>query len=174
MTAAAAGGGPAYAFRRVVPDDLPMLSGWLREPHVSSWWGEPDEELALIAGDVDAPGMRLEIVSVDGRPFAYVQAWDVAHYEDRLGQPDGTRGIDSFIGVPELAGRGHGSRFVRLFAERLVAEGAPRVIVDPDPANGRAIGCYRKAGFVPLGAVDLADGPAFLMAWDAANGKTTR
>ena len=60
---------------------------------------------------------------------------------------DGTRGIDQFIGEADMLGRGHGSAFIRAFIDRLLANGAPRIVIDPDPANARAIRAYEKAGF---------------------------
>ena len=89
------------------------------------------------------------IVELDGRPIAYLQSYD-PHLEDDhpyQDQPFGTLGIDVSIGVPELVGIGHGSAIVRQFVEQLFEEGAPRVIIDPDPANARAIRAYEKAGF---------------------------
>ncbi len=62
-------------------------------------------------------------------------------------QPAGTRGLDQFIGEPDMLDRGHGSAFIRVFAERLLANGTPRVVIDPDPTNARAIRAYEKAGF---------------------------
>ena len=46
-----------------------------------------------------------------------------------------------------MIGHGHGSAFIRAFIERLLATGTPRVVIDPDPANARAIRAYEKAGF---------------------------
>ena len=63
--------------------------------------------------------------------------------------------------------RGHGSAFIRAFAERLLANGTPRVVIDPDPANARAIRAYEKAGFERDRIVDTPDGPALLMVRNA-------
>ena len=79
-----------YTFTRVTPQDLPMIRAWLEEAHVRRWWGDPLEQVALIAGD---------------------------------------------------------GRFVGAFARGLLANGATRVIIDPDQSNQQAIGAYRKAGF---------------------------
>ena len=88
------------------------------------------------------------IVAADARPFAYLQCYDLSAWNIGFGpQPDGTRGIDQFIGEPDMLGRGHGSAFIRAFAERLLANGTPRIVTDPDPANTRAIRAYEKAGF---------------------------
>ena len=61
--------------------------------------------------------------------------------------PFGTRGIDQFIGDPDMIGRAHGSAFIRQFTDGLLTAGTPRVLTDPDPANARAIRAYEKAGF---------------------------
>ncbi len=78
-----------------------------------------------------------------------------------------TRGLDQFIGEPDMLDRGHGSAFIRAFADRLLANGAPRVVMDPDPANARAIRAYEKAGFERDRIVHTPDGPALLMVRDA-------
>lgn len=57
--------------------------------------------------------------------------------------------------------------FIRTFTERLLAKGTPRVVIDPDPGNKRAIRAYEKAGFVRDHVVDTPDGPALLMVRDA-------
>jgi len=62
-----------------------------------------------------------------------------------------------------MLGRGRGSGFIRVFTERLLTKGTPRVVIDPDPANARAIRAYEKAGFTKDGVVDTPDGPALLM-----------
>ena len=36
---------------------------------------------------------------------------------------------------------------MRQFVDMLFEEGVPRVVIDPDPANARAIRAYEKAGF---------------------------
>ena len=45
-----------YAFREMTVDDLPMIARWLATPEVVEWWGEPEEQHALVAGDLNAPG----------------------------------------------------------------------------------------------------------------------
>ena len=74
-----------------------------------------------------------------------------------------TRGIDLFIGEPSALGKGHGAEFLRLTAERLLAQpDVKRVIGDPEPANHRSRRAFEKAGFrdsgerlVPGGSVRL-------------------
>ena len=77
--------------------------------------------------------------------------------------PPGSRGIDQFIGEPDMIGRGHGSAFVREHVDRLFAGGVPAVGVDPDPENARAIRAYEKAGFVRGPVQDTEWGLSLLM-----------
>jgi len=117
-----------------------MLRYWLDGPHVAEWWGDAAEQFALVRGDLNEPAMEQFVVAIGDRPFAYLQCYDSAAWPDNgLGvQPEGTLGMDQFIGEPDMIGRGHGSAFIRNFVERLINSGTPRVVTDPDPANRRA------------------------------------
>jgi aminoglycoside 6'-N-acetyltransferase len=155
---------PPYLFRGVARSDLPALRQWLKTPDVARWWGDPDEQIALIEEDLGVAAMAQWIVSFETRPFAYAQAYEVhawpqAHL-DHL--PQGAMAIDAFVGDSGMIGRGHGAGFLRVLAERLLREGAPVVAIDPDVDNHRARRAYRKAGFrdgavaqTPAGAVAL-------------------
>jgi len=158
-----------YDFRALTRQDLPMVAGWLAEPHLVEWWGDPETSLAEIGGHIDSVSVEALIVELDGTPIGYLQSYD-PHLEDDhpyQDQPFGTLGIDISIGRPELVGVGHGSAIVRQFAEEMLAEGASRIVIDPHPSNARAIRAYEKAGFRPIGPRDSIYGPALLMARDA-------
>jgi aminoglycoside 6'-N-acetyltransferase len=157
-----------YSFRAARSDDLPLLRAWLRTPEVVRWWGDPDAEAAMLEEDLTEPGMVMRIVSLGEKPFAYAQdyavhSWPQAHF---AGLPPGSRAIDSFIGEPEMIGRGHGSAYLRLLAARLRAEGAPVVAIDPAADNMRARRAYEKAGFVGDGIVETSAGPSVLMIFE--------
>jgi aminoglycoside 6'-N-acetyltransferase len=157
----------AYAFRPMSADDLPVIKRWLETPHVREWWHDPIEQFELVSGDLDHPDMAQFIVAADGREFAYLQCYNLSAWNCGFGpQPDGTRGLDQFIGEADLIGHGHGSAFVRAFADGLFVSGAPRVVTDPDPANALAIRAYEKAGFCRDRIIDTPDGPALLMVRD--------
>ncbi|MCA0050348.1 acetyltransferase [Mesorhizobium sp. B283B1A] len=161
--------GVLYDFRPVTEKDLPMIAGWLAEPHVAQWWDDPETEIAEIREHIDSISVEPLIVELDGLPIAYLQSYD-PHLEDDhpyADQPFGTLGIDVSIGRPELVGRGHGSAIVRQFVEQLFEEGVPRVIIDPDPANIRAIRAYEKAGFRAIDRRQSVYGDVVLMAIDA-------
>jgi aminoglycoside 6'-N-acetyltransferase len=158
-----------YEFRPMTADDLLMVKRWLAMPHVVQWWGEPDEQFDLVRGDLAHPAMDQFIVATGGCPFAYIQSYDPEDWGTHpFGvQPEGTLGIDQFIGQPDMIDRGHGSAFIRAFIKRLLADRAPRILTDPDPANTRAVRAYEKAGFQKDRMVNTPDGPALLMVCNA-------
>ena len=157
-----------YVFRPMTSADLPLIRRWLTEPHVREWWGEPSEQYALVSGDLDEPAMDQYIVSMAGHPFGYLQCYDLTAWNSGFGaQPEGTRGIDLFIGEPDMIERGQGSALIRAFADARLASGTPRMVTDPDPTNHRAVRSYEKAGFTKAGMVDTPDGPSLLMVRDA-------
>jgi aminoglycoside 6'-N-acetyltransferase len=155
----------SYTFRPAGVQDLPLLEQWLRTPEVVRWWGDPEEQAALLQQDLHDPRMVMRIVSCEGRSFAFAQdyavhVWPQPHFACL---PPGSRSIDSFIGVPDMIGRGHGSAFLKLLAERLRAEGAPVVAIDPNVENLRARRAYEKAGFRGETVVTSGEGPCVLM-----------
>jgi aminoglycoside 6'-N-acetyltransferase len=158
----------AYSFRPATMGDLARLRRWLHAPEVQRWWGEPRDEFELLRADLNEPRMTMRIVSFKERPFAYAQDYDVhAWPQPHLAHlPQGARAIDSFIGWPSMIGRGHGQAYLRLLAERLCAEGAPLVAIDPAEDNVRARRAYEKAGFRPAGSAATEAGPAVLMVYE--------
>jgi aminoglycoside 6'-N-acetyltransferase len=158
---------PPYVFRPMTAGDMPLVRRWLTEPHVAEWWHDP-ETLQFISGDLDHPDLAQFIVGLNDRPFAYLQCYKIGDWHGSFGpQPEGTRGLDQFIGEADMLGCGHGSAFVRAFIDGLFARGVPRIVIDPRPDNPRAIRAYEKAGFVPQHEIVTPDGPALLMMLDA-------
>ena len=154
----------AYAFQPMTPPHLPMIRRWLETPEVVRWWGQPDEQYDLVSGDLDHPDMDQFIVAVGDRPFGYIQCYALSTWNQGFGpQPEATRGIDQFIGEPEMIGRGHGSAFIRQFSDSLLTSGIPRIVTDPDPENVRAVRAYAKAGFQSDRIVETPDGAVLLM-----------
>ena len=161
MTAA---GRDRYRFRPLAPADLPLLARWRAMPHVVRWWGDPALECeADKAGD---PRIAMWIVEHEGRPFAFAQDYDVHGWRPHPFSylPAGARGIDQYIGEPDMLDRGHGTAFVAEHVRRLFDAGAPAVGTDPHPDNLRARRAYAKAGFAEVGGpVDTPWGRAILM-----------
>ena len=68
---------PPYTFQPVTQGDLPQLEVWLQGPEVVTWWGDPVEQAELLRSDIDEPRMQMELVLFNGKPFAYVQSYEV-------------------------------------------------------------------------------------------------
>ncbi|MGB6117859.1 MAG: GNAT family N-acetyltransferase [Mesorhizobium sp.] len=158
-----------YSFRDVTETDLPMLRGWLEQPHMRQWWDDPEAEIAAITEHMDSVSVEPLIAELDGRPIGYAQWYDPHLENDHPygDQPFGTLGIDLSIGEAELLGQGHGSALLRELADELFEEGAPRLVIDPHPDNKRAIRAYEKAGFRHFDTRNSIYGPAWMMALDA-------
>jgi aminoglycoside 6'-N-acetyltransferase len=139
-----------YSFRKVTVDDLDLLRKWISNPHVREWWDsdEPYDEKELAD-----PRVSRWIVSAFGRPFAFMQDYTVHGWEDHhfAKLPKGSRGIDQYIGDPEMIGVGHGTAFIGARMQALFDEGVPVIATDPHPDNERAIAVYKKLGFEPFG-----------------------
>lgn len=141
-----------YLFRPVTGADLPLLRSWRRQPHVIEWWGPPEVEDP--AETLAEPRVAMWIVEhlaqgQPARPFAYAQDYSPHDWPDHpfTHLPPGSRGIDQYIGEPDMLDQGHGTAFVRAHAHRLLTAGAPAIGTDPHPDNARAIRAYEKAGF---------------------------
>jgi aminoglycoside 6'-N-acetyltransferase len=159
----------SYTFHPLSAADLPRVRQWLAAPHVAEWWGDPDEQFELVRGDLHHPSMNQFIVAIDERPLAYLQCYQPSAWPNHgFGAiADGARGIDQFIGEPDLISQGHGSGFIRAFADDLISTGTARVVTDPSPLNVRAFRAYENAGFRGHCRAQTPDGPEFLMVRDA-------
>ena len=148
-----------------MPEDIGMVAQWLETPDVLRWLGDSNEQLALIAEDLNEPLMDQWVTERHGKPFAYLQAyparaWPQAHLTHL---PASGKVMDVFIGDPMMIGRGHGRAFMRYFAEMLIADGATLVAADPLVENHRARRALLRAGFVEDNIVSTADGLVAVM-----------
>ncbi|MBK8250551.1 MAG: GNAT family N-acetyltransferase [Gemmatimonadetes bacterium] len=159
-----------FDFVPVTAADLPLLLRWISQPHVAEWWDcEPtlEEVREDFLPEPPDPGDCRYVVRHHGQPIGYIQSYIAVDTGGGwwTGFTDPTvRGIDQFIGEPDLVNRGLGTAMVRAFCKRLFSDPTVTAIqLDPDPTNARAIRCYEKAGFLPIGLVETPDGTAYLM-----------
>lgn len=71
------------------------------------------------------------------------------HHFDYL--PDNSRGIDQYIGEPDMIGKGHGKGFIGQRMQELFGQGIPALATDPNPENKKAISVYEALGFSVVG-----------------------
>ncbi len=65
-----------YQFLPMSAADLPLVRRWLAAPHVTQWWGDPNEQFGLVSEDLEQPTMDQFVVTIDGRPV--IDFWVVA------------------------------------------------------------------------------------------------
>lgn len=142
-------GTESYGFHKATLADLALLKAWQSAPHVRDWW---DADEPYNDADLADPRITRWLVSHGGRRFAFMQdytvhGWDNHHFSSL---PKGSRGIDQYIGDPDMIGIGHGTAFIGHRMQTLFDDGAPVIATDPHPDNERAIAVYKKLGFAPL------------------------
>ena len=150
-----------FRFRPLAADDFPLLLEWLSKEHVKQWWDDGDDTLEKVARNYGEEEALLErFIFVESyesgeKPIGYFQYYLV---------PDGSIGIDQFIGEEEYINRGVGTKAIQIFVEMIRRERKPTsIILDPSPENKRAIRCYEKAGFKHYETKIGEEGPAYMM-----------
>ena len=128
------------------PADVAALSSILAEESVSRWWGPPeppDDILAKIVGDDEET--VLLVIEVDGRVAGGIEYSEQNHPQYRHA------GIDIYLSGRHQ-GRGIGATAIALVARYLFEHREHhRITIDPAAENTRAIRCYEKVGFRPVG-----------------------
>ncbi len=147
-------------FEPVRPQHYPLLRRWLAQPHMQEWWGEPEQELGYIRDMVEGRDTtRPYLILLAQEPVGYIQYWFIGHHQNAAWirdhpwlteLPSNAVGIDLSIGEPHKLSQGIGSAALSAFVAKLRGDGHPTIIIDPDPANGRAVRAYMKAGFRPV------------------------
>jgi len=140
------------------PEEYARIVAWRNSPHVREWW-DPDDPLLTLEAAIEelGPGRGGDgqtifcIIELAGEPVGFIQfyPWDGEEaYLSEIGLrlPEGSWGLDIFIGDPGLAGRGIGSLAIRLLSDHLfVEESATAVALITEATNARSHAAYRHA-----------------------------
>lgn len=143
-------GRPTLAGRKVTlrpgrAEDAAILHSIMAEPSVTAWWLEPEPD-AQIAGALSGDGQSLLlVVEIGGQVAGGIQ------YYEELDPMYRHASIDIYLGG-RFQGQGAGAEAVGLLARYLFEHrGHHRLTIDPAVSNTKAIQCYRKVGFRPVG-----------------------
>lgn len=170
------------SFRAMTEADLPLVAAWLREEHVQLWWNDPaaadgveEKYLPRIRGDEPT---EMFVVLWEGAEVGMIQRYLLSDHPDwvrslapvglSIDDPSRVAGIDYAIGVPDLIGKGIGSRLVASFSRDLFLHHptVDKIVVTPQAANRASCRVLEKAGYelVWTGMLDSSDpgdaGPA--------------
>lgn len=130
---------------------LSLMEMWIRQPHVSRWWGDPERNLSeIVRRDAHAQA----IIAVDGKPVGYL-CWQTPSREELSAAglsdlPDDLVDADIMIGESDALGKGVGPKSLRALFDRLKSQGVPLAGLAGAVANGRAMSAYKKAGLAPF------------------------
>lgn len=139
--------GDRVVLRPVGAGDVDALVRLFDEPAVRRWWWGYDRariERELLGED--DPTTAVYAIAVDDELVGVIQSWE----ED---DPDYRRASIDIAVATAWHGRGVAVDALRTLARHLVASGHHHLTIDPAMENERAIACYRKVGFRPVGVL---------------------
>ncbi len=139
--------GERVVLRLLTEADVPRIVELGADPEVSRWWrGLTHEHVLDKARGEDDDAVVFAIVD-DDEVAGLVQYFEEDDEEFR------SASIDLFLGAA-YHGRGLGTDTVRTLARHLIEErGHHRLTIDPAAHNERAIRCYERVGFRPVGVM---------------------
>lgn len=133
--------GHTVVLRPVAAGHVPEIMAVVTHPEIAKWWGGYDLER-----------VRRELLGPQS--FAVEQHGEVVglilYYEND--DPDHRHAAVDLALHPDAHGRGLGADAVRTLARHLIdVRGHHRLVIDPAVHNERAIRCYTRVGFRPVG-----------------------
>ena len=138
--------GELVALRPAEAPDLDAFTAIFEAPGIEEWW--PGEDRAALAREaLEDDEVTAWAVLVGDGVAGMIQSYEETDPLYRHA------GIDIAL-HPSWHGRGFGTDAVRTLARHLIEhDGHHRLVIDPAAANARAIRCYEKVGFRPVGVM---------------------
>jgi aminoglycoside 6'-N-acetyltransferase len=135
--------------RPATDSDIAPLADLASHPDVARWWGDNDE--GDIRMEICAPRAIAWAVEVDGALTGLVVATEENDPDYRSVE------LDLFL-AGERLGQGLGADALRTALRYLFEQrGHHRAVIGPDVENARAIRCYERVGFRPVGVLRQAE-----------------
>lgn len=139
-----------FTLERLEEKDLSLVEEWLLLPYISQWFGNKKEWLDEISANLESDWIWYFLAHLTSVPVGFVQYYDVKKAPEGpwSSQPDGSVGIDFFIGNEELLRMGYGSFLVENFVMFLKESIEPvRIVADPHRDNVKSHRTLIRNGF---------------------------
>lgn len=152
--------------RPMTEADLPLMTDWLKQPHVAAWFHEHEPNLEEVKTKY-LPRIRGEsptkmfVSCMGNKAIGMVQAYNVAEYPEYakgIGNPKNAVSLDLFIGDPEEIGKGVGTEVLKTMSQQTVPEVFPEtelIIATPSINNPVSVQAFVNAGFEKGPVVDI-------------------
>lgn len=142
--------GRIVSLRPAVEDDVAALAEIRRHPDVHHHWRGGDDMDAAVREDMAEEDVGL-VIEVDDRIVGWIQ------FGEELEPDYKSASIDIYVDA-DVHGMGIGTDAIRTVARHLFTErGHHRITIDPAADNDKAIVCYTKVGFRPVGILRQAE-----------------
>ena len=137
--------GERIRLRPVTVEHVDRLTEILTAPEVAQWWGAYDR--ARVEREFLAEDEHWLVIEREGAVVGTIGYWEEDDPQYRHA------GIDITL-HPDWIGQGLGREAITTLARWLFDErGHHRLTIDPAAANARAIRCYERVGFRPVGVM---------------------
>jgi len=157
-----------FTFKLLTPKYFLLLFNWFGQDYISQLWVEskdwPEFE-KIWQRKIAEPDVFRFLAFIDEEPIGYIHYFRVNDYDRKhfpgVDLPEGSVGLDLFIGNPAYLNKGLGSQLIKDFISfvKNLEPKSTSIIIDPAPDNIRAIKCYEKVGFKKIGTFMTSYGP---------------
>jgi aminoglycoside 6'-N-acetyltransferase len=130
------------------PEDVDAIAAIFAEPAVAPWWPRYDRDRVEreLVTEVD-DDTTVYIIEIDGAVAGLIQSWEESDEEYRHA------GMDIAVSTA-WHGKDVAIAALRGLARHLVEDlGHHHLTIDPAASNTRAIRCYEKLGYRPVGTL---------------------
>jgi len=131
--------------RSPVDGDLDALEALFADPAVAAWWPMRRDEIVSDVIQRSDPHEVSYVIEVAGEVAGVIQSYEETDEDYRHA------GMDICV-ASRFHGTGVAVDALRTLAHHLIEhDGHHRLVIDPAAHNARAIACYAKIGFQPVG-----------------------
>ena len=114
-----------FTFEELREEHFSLLHRWLNEEHISTVWDGPqtlEQIQEKYSKHISSKVVFPYLVIHNDNPIGYIQSYHANKVGDSWweNEPEGTWGIDQYIGEKTFLGKGLGPKFIREFSDNLL------------------------------------------------------